>query len=240
MDECAIRDAALTAGAAAVDGCNDARVSTPTVRHPVFARFFDRLSRLMEREVGAERDEMLAGLSGRVVEIGAGNGINFVHYPPHVTELVAIEPEPYMRAKAQESSRHAAMAVSVQDGVAERLPLDDASCDAAVACLVLCSVPDASGALAELQRVLKPGGELRFMEHVRSEQPRKAKIQEWLDRSGVWPKLAGGCHCARDTIGTIEASGFEVDHVHHFALGPDWGITNPHVRGRARRAAPPD
>lgn len=215
-------------------------MSTPTVRHPLFARFFDRLSRLMEREAGPERDELLAGLSGRVVEIGAGNGINFGHYPPQITELVAVEPEPYMRAKAQQSGRAAPMTVSVQDGVAERLPLDDASCDAAVACLVLCTVPDASAALAELRRVLRPGGELRFMEHVRSEQPRKAKVQKWFDRSGVWPKLGGGCHCARDTVGTITAAGFELDRVHRFTLGPQWGITNPHVRGSARRPGQPD
>jgi len=210
-------------------------VSAPQVRHPVFARFFDRLSRLMERAMGDERDELLAGLHGRVLEIGAGNGMNFRHYPAEVTELVAIEPEPYMRGKAEDAARQAPMTVHVRDGVAAELPLDDASFDAAVACLVLCTVPDATAALSELRRVLKPGGELRFMEHVRSAQPGKARVQDWLDRSGLWPRVGGGCHCARDTITAITAAGFEIEQTHRFSLGPPWALTNPHVRGRATR-----
>src|SRR6478736_4043584 len=103
------------------------------VRHPIFARFFDRFSQGMEQEVGPYRDEMLAGLSGRVLEVGAGNGMNFARYP-----------------------------VTVRDGVAHPLPLEDDSFDVAVASLVLCSVPDPDDAIAELRRVLRPGGELRF------------------------------------------------------------------------------
>ncbi len=213
-------------------------MSTRAVRHPVFARFFDRLSHLMEPEAGERRDELLAGLSGRVVEVGAGNGINFGHYPPSVTELVAIEPEPYLRAKAEDARRHASVPVRVGDGIAADLPLEDGSCDGAVASLVLCTVPDVEAALAELRRVLKPGGELRFMEHVRSDTPRKARLQGWLDRSGIWPLLGGGCHCGRDTVAAIKAAGFEIGHLTHFSLGSDWMATNPHVCGQAR-AAPP-
>jgi len=204
------------------------------VRHPLFARLFDRLSPLMEREAGEHRDELLAGLSGRVVEIGAGNGVNFGHYPPTVEEVVALEPERYLRAKAHEAAGAVAVQVIVRDGVADPLPLDTDEFDAAVASLVLCSVPDARPALAELRRVLRPGGELRFLEHIRSESPRKARIQERLDSSGVWPRLGGGCHCSRDTVAAIEAAGFGVERARSFDMGPGWLHTNPHVLGVAR------
>ena len=208
--------------------------ASPEVRHPVFARLFDRLSGLMEKEVAAHRDELLSGLSGRVVEIGAGNGLNFHHYPTTVEGVIALEPEPYLRRKAQEAAGDAPVPVSVRDGAADPLALDDRSFDAAVASLVLCTVPDQARALAELRRVLKPGGELRFMEHVRADSPRKALLQRWLDRTGIWPRLAGGCHFARDTIRAIEAAGFAVERVGTFDLGPSWITTNPHVLGAAR------
>lgn len=204
------------------------------VHHPLFARFFDRLSGLMEKELGPRRDELLAGLSGRVVEVGAGNGINFRHYPDSVEQVVALEPEPYLRAKAEQAARAATVPVSVQAGLADRLELEDASFDAGVTSLVLCTVPDQAGALAELRRVLKPEGELRFLEHVRSERPRKASLQSWLDRSGMWPRMAGGCHCSRDTVGALLQAGFRVAQVRTMALGPSWMITNPHVLGIAR------
>jgi ubiquinone/menaquinone biosynthesis C-methylase UbiE len=203
------------------------------VRHPIFARFFDRLSRLMEREVGQHRRELLAGLSGRVVEIGAGNGMNFQHYPSTVEEVVALEPEAYLRTKAEQAARDAPVQVSVRDGVADPLPLQDDSFDAAIASLVLCTVPDPDTALAELRRVLKPGGELRFLEHVRSDRPRKARIQERLDRSGIWPLVGGGCHCARGTVAAIEAGGFHIEQVQSLDFGPSWIVTNPHMLGIA-------
>lgn len=204
------------------------------VRHPIFSRFYERLSRLMERDVGERRDELLAGLTGRVVEIGAGNGMNFAHYPSEVEEVVAFEPEAYLREKAEAAAAKAPVRVTVDDAPADPLPLPDGSIDTAVASLVLCTVPDPGRALAELRRVLKPGGELRFMEHVRSRAPRKARLQRRLDRLGIWPWFAGGCHCSRDTVAAIEAAGFSVERVRDFELGPSWGITNPHVLGVAR------
>jgi ubiquinone/menaquinone biosynthesis C-methylase UbiE len=211
-------------------------VSTTTVRHPIFARVFDRLSGVMERDVGEHRKEMLAGLSGRVVEIGAGNGMNFAHYPATVEEVVALEPEAYLRGKAEQAGRRAPVHVTVRAGVADALPFDAAAFDAVVASLVLCSVSDPGAALAEMRRVLKPGGELRFMEHVRSEQPGKARVQRLSDRSGLWPRLAGGCHCDRDTIAEITAAGFQIARVSRYDLGPSWILTNPHVRGVAALA----
>lgn len=190
----------------------------------------------MERDVGERRDELLAGLSGRVVEIGAGNGMNFPHYPAAVDEVAALEPESYLREKAEVAARAGPVRVNVGDGVADALPLEDRTFDAAVVSLVLCTVPEPARALAELRRVLKPGGELRFMEHVRSGRRRKARLQEWLDRSGVWPRVGGGCHCARDTVGAIDAAGFRIEQVREFDLGPSWVVTNPHVLGLARPA----
>jgi ubiquinone/menaquinone biosynthesis C-methylase UbiE len=204
------------------------------VRHPIFARFFNRLSDVMEREIGSQRDELLAGLSGRVLEVGAGNGANFRHYPGTVEEVVAVEPEPFLREKAEQAARDAPIPVRVVDAVAGELPVESDSVDAAVASLVLCTIPDAHGALSEMRRVLKPGGELRFMEHVRSDQPRKARVQRMSDGSGIWPLLGGGCNCSRDTVASIKAAGYSIERVESFSLGPAWWITNPHVLGAAR------
>jgi ubiquinone/menaquinone biosynthesis C-methylase UbiE len=207
------------------------------VRHPLFARFFTQLSRLMERDLGEYRRELLSGLSGRVLEVGAGNGMNFRHYPATVDEVVALEPESYLRGKAEQAAQTAPVPVDVRAAAAYPLPVEDQGFDAAVTSLVLCTVPEPQVALTELQRVLKPGGELRFMEHVRSERPRKARVQHWADRSGLWPRIAGGCHCARDSATAIESAGFRIEQVRSFGLGPGWGITYPHVLGRARGTA---
>jgi ubiquinone/menaquinone biosynthesis C-methylase UbiE len=205
------------------------------IAHPLFARFFDRLSHVMEKELAPGRDELVAGLSGRVVEVGAGNGINFSHYPSTVEEVIAIEPEPYLRAKAVVAAGSAPVPVSVRAGEADALELEDASVDAAVASLVLCSVPDQASALSELRRVVRPGGELRFLEHVRSSSSGKARIQGAADGSRIWPRLAGGCHCNRDTLTALRAAGFRLGVVRELTFGPSWMITNPHVIGSATR-----
>jgi SAM-dependent methyltransferase len=209
---------------------------TRTVRHPIFARIFDRTSPQMEREVGPLRDELLAGLAGRVVEVGAGNGASFGHYPATVHELVAVEPEPYLRRRAIERAGSAPVRTRVVDGVAEALPLEDGSADAVVASIVLCSVPDPARALAELRRVVKPGCELRFLEHGHAPGARKARMQRSLDRPRLWPRLAGGCHCGRDTLAAIGTAGFRIAEIRSFDLGPAWLHTNPYVIGRARAA----
>jgi SAM-dependent methyltransferase len=147
-------------------------MSAPSVRHPIFARVYAFIgARAEDAGQGEHRDELLAGLTGRVVEVGAGDGLNFEHYPETVDEVIAIEPEPYLRERAERTAANARVPVTVLDGVAETLPLADASVDAGVLALVLCSVPSQAAALAELRRVLRPGGELRFYEHCARAEP---------------------------------------------------------------------
>jgi len=208
------------------------------VRHPIFARFFHFLSR--REELAGQREfrrEALAGLSGRVVELGAGNGLNFEHYPETVTEVIAVEPEPFLRERAAEAAKKVPVPIRVVAGSAESLPLEDESCDGAVASLVLCSVPDQTVALSELRRVLRPGGELRFYEHVVSKHPRFARFQRAADAT-LWPLFAGGCHCARDTLGAIESAGFVVDRYRRFGFRATLLVApaTPRVLGVARRS----
>ncbi|WP_214110710.1 class I SAM-dependent methyltransferase [Acrocarpospora catenulata] len=193
--------------------------------HPRYARYYARVSPALERSLAPHRRALLAGLSGRVVEVGAGNGLNFPHYPPAVTEVLAVEPEPLLRSLAEASAARAAVSIKVVDGVAEDLPAGDASFDAAVTCLVLCTVTDQAGALAELRRVLRPGGELRFLEHVRAESAGRRRVQRVLDAT-VFPLLVGGCHCGRDTAAAIEAAGFTIGRVKRLGTA-DTGIPFP-------------
>jgi ubiquinone/menaquinone biosynthesis C-methylase UbiE len=212
-------------------------MATPSVHHPLFARFYARVLAPNEgEEIRALREELLAGLSGRVVEVGAGSGANFPHYPDTVTEVVAVEPEAYLREQARASAAQARVPVTVLDGLADALPLEDGSCDAAVACLVLCSVPDQARALGELRRVLKPGGELRFYEHVRGRSARMAHWQRLVDLT-FWPRLFGGCHTARDTVAAIAAAGFALERRRYVQPSsiPSFVPVSPQTIGVARR-----
>lgn len=204
-------------------------------RHPVFARLWAPLSRQLDKQGAAEhRRRLLAGLQGRVVEIGAGNGRNFAHYPAAVREVIAVEPEPHLRRLAEEAAREAPVPITVVDGLAEGLPVDDGAVDAAVVSLVLCSVDDPSAALAEIRRVLRPGGRLRFLEHVAAQGAMHRRLQQVLDAT-VWPRVGGGCHAARDTVGAIAQAGLTVGDVDRFRF-PDGRLpmpTSPHVVGEA-------
>jgi ubiquinone/menaquinone biosynthesis C-methylase UbiE len=206
------------------------------VRNPLFARIYTRLSAKGEERGAAEhRERLLARLSGRVVEVGAGHGLNFSHYPSGVSEVVAVEPEPYLRARAEEAAREVSVGVSVVGGVADALPLADASVDAGVASLALCTVPDQERALGELRRVIRPGGELRFYEHVVSDRPAARAAERALDKT-IWPRVGGGCHLARDTQTAIERAGFDITSCERFAFGPGGGpIRIAHILGVAKR-----
>lgn len=210
-----------------------AMVDNRAVRHPRFARAYVRVSQTAERRgAAAHRDRLLVGLTGRVIEVGAGNGLNFAHYPVAVTEVLAIEPEPYLRTQAERAAARARVAVTVREGTADALPAADGEYDAVVASLMLCSVPDQDRALAEMRRVLRPGGELRFYEHVRSRRPVLGLLEDLIQP--LWSLAAGGCHPNRRTVETIERAGFHVIDLEQFGFAPVL-IQPPvrHVLGRA-------
>jgi ubiquinone/menaquinone biosynthesis C-methylase UbiE len=208
------------------------------VNNPMFARYFARCGARLEEHGGrAARIELLAGLSGRVVEVGAGTGLNFRYYPEAVREIVAVEPEPYLRGHALRAAMTAPVPVSVVAGTASELPADDAEFDALVISGVLCSVADVPAALAEFHRVLRPGGQLRFWEHVRSRDPLFAAFQQAADL--VMPLLMGGCHAHRDTQAAIGRV-FTVDSCRGFRLPPGAVLfpPAPRILGTARKPGP--
>ncbi len=209
-------------------------MSTREVEHPVFARVYALISALQARQEAPLRRELLAGLSGRVVEPGAGTGVNFAHYPAAVTEVVAVEPEPTMRKRALRAASSAPVPVRVVEGLAGAIPAPDASFDAAVVSMMLCSV-DQPAVLAELRRVLRPGGELRFYEHVAATAPRLVRLQRTV--APLWARVFGGCRIDRDTLAAIEAAGFEPLRWRrfNFAFSPLNQPVKPHLLGAARR-----
>jgi SAM-dependent methyltransferase len=202
------------------------------LHHPLFARLYTRLSSSMESGLGEHRDRLLAGLQGTVVEVGAGNGMNFAHYPPAVTRVVAVEPEPYLRKHAARAALRAPVPIEVVPGLAADLPLADDEVDAAVFSLVLCSVPDQIVALREARRVLRAEGEMRFFEHVAATTTGLRRVQRGMD--AVWPHFAGGCHTNRPTVSAIEDAGFTITECERFHF-PETRLslpTAPHVLGR--------
>jgi SAM-dependent methyltransferase len=218
----------------------------------LFARFYDRsLKATEENGLGEMRAALLAGARGRVIEIGAGTGVNLDLYGSEVEDLTLIEPDPHMGARLRER-----LAAGVGDGAgasdgsspggpersparlvaapAEAIPFPDDTFDTAVATLVLCTVPEPTAAIDELARVLKPGGRLLFIEHVRSEDPDRA---QWQDRFEMpWRFFADGCHCNRDTAAALRASAFQVDRIEQGKLPKAISIVRPLIRGSATLA----
>lgn len=181
------------------------------------------------------RRELVAGVSGKVIEVGAGLGTSFEYYPKTVEELVAIEPEPWLRERSQRAAAEVPVPISVVDGDAEHLPGEDGYFDVGVVSLVLCTVPDPARAIAELFRAIRPGGELRFFEHVVTERPVLVRLQKLADAT-VWPRMVGGCHLARDTRQSIERAGFIVEECKRFPVSiAPFLPGESHLLGAARR-----
>ncbi len=197
-----------------------------------FAAAYDRaLQATEEAGLGEMRREVLAGAGGRVVEIGAGTGVNLDLYPKGVEDLALVEPDPHMAKRLRTRLAGSGRTGALIEAPAERLPFEDSSFDTAVASLVLCTIPDPAAALAEVARVLKPGGRLLFIEHVRSRDPGLARWQDRLETP--WRFLGDGCHCNRDTVATIDASPLTLGTVERGRLPKAVPIVRPLVRGSA-------
>lgn len=200
-----------------------------------FARGYDFFFRQMEEGGLRElRRELLAQASGRTLELGAGTGLNHAHYPDAVTELVLTEPFGPMAAQLRQKLRGAARPVEVVEAPAEALPFPDGSFDTVALTLVLCTVDDPPRALAEVARVLKPGGRFLFLEHVRSGEPRLARWQDRLRRP--WYVFGHGCVCNRETLAAIEASPLSVERADHGEIPKAVPLVRPMLRGSARAA----
>ncbi|GHE65043.1 class I SAM-dependent methyltransferase [Streptomyces capitiformicae] len=187
------------------------------LQHPRFARQYLKIATQSDRRGGAaHRDRLLAWLAGRVLEVGAGQGRNFGHYPDTVTQVVALEPDDTLRSVAENVAASAPVRVTVVPGEAAELPDKDGEFDAVVASLVLCSVDDVPGVLTEIARVLRPDGELRFYEHVRSPH----RWAGWLEDAitPLWSRAGGGCHPNRDTETAIRAAGFTITDIDRFGF----------------------
>jgi len=206
--------------------------------HPIFAAIYDRLLAESEREGLAElRSKLLGGAAGRTLELGSGTGANLEHYTSAVTELVMTEPDPHMarRLRARlDDERPSDVRVEVAEVGAESLPFEDASFDTVVSTLVLCTVPDAPAAVGEAHRVLKPGGRLLFLEHVRdADGTRRARWQDRLERPWGW--FAGACHPNRDTGRLLAATFADVDIDRGEFPGSGTALVRPLISGTAVR-----
>jgi ubiquinone/menaquinone biosynthesis C-methylase UbiE len=185
--------------------------------------------------LGDRRAALLGQLSGRVLEIGGGTGVNLAFYPAAVTELVVTEPEEPMARRLEAKLSDATVPARVVRAPAESLPFEDGSFDYAVATLVLCTVSDPARALSELRRVLKPDGKLVYIEHVRSDRPGLARWQDRLEP--IWLRIGHGCHPNRDTLSAIGAAGFSTEGAEHGGLPKAAKLVKPMIAGVAGKSA---
>lgn len=202
--------------------------------HRVFAAAWDRLTRPLEHTVlGARRAGLLAGLEGQVLDVGAGTGANLPHFH-RASRVVAAEPDPAMRRRLTARLAAAPVPTEVTGDFAESLQHADASFDAVVFTLVLCSVASPDRALAEARRVLRPSGRLIVLEHVRDSGP----MARWQDTlTPAWSRLGAGCHLNRDTAAAIERAGFTIERARYLDLFPWWVPTGPMLEAIAAPGA---
>lgn len=203
----------------------------------LMAAVYDRFTRgSNEACLDLWRAQLLRDLSGAVLEVGAGTGVTLPHYPKSVSRLVLCEPDPHMRRKLHAKLDAAGLKhAEISDASLEALPAAPASLDAVVCSLVLCSVPDQQTALKEIQRVLKPGGKLVFLEHVAAEgKPNRLKWQRRIEP--IWKHLMGNCHLTRRTEAAITAAGFRIERIERESIRKALPIVRPSIRGVARRS----
>lgn len=201
-----------------------------------FSALYDRCFKAAE-EAGLRemRREVTTAARGRVLELGAGTGLNLELYPIDVSDLTLVEPDPHMVKQLRSRVAELGSSAQVVEAPGEKLPFEDDSFDTVVVTLVLCTVPDPGATLAEIRRVLKPDGQFRFLEHVRSPEPGLAKWQDRLEKP--WRFLGDGCHCNRDTESALEAAGFQLSDVEHPELPKAPPIVRPMAQGTARLPA---
>jgi SAM-dependent methyltransferase len=206
-----------------------------TVHHPFFARIWPAIAAHETEQMREFRRANLAGLSGRILEVGAGTGTNFAFYPQTVEHVVAIEPERRLVVLARKAAAAATVPVEITNRTVESFSADEPF-DAAVCSLVLCSVGEPDSVLRQVLLLLRPGGELRYLEHVASKGLR-GRLQRFVDVTMLWPKLAGNCHAHRHTEDSIRAAGFEIDRTRTEHALPAWVPlpVSEFVLGRARR-----
>ena len=206
-----------------------------SLRTRIFALTYDRqMARAEKAGLRAMREQLLAGASGDVIEIGGGTGLNLPCYGPDVRSLTITEPEPAMLRHLERRVREQRASARVLRAPAEDLPFDDHTFDVAVSTLVLCGVDDQPLALRELRRVLRPGGRLLFIEHLRAEDPAWARLQDrmnWLNR------LVVCCDCNRPTLDSIGQAGFTVTEVEHTGLPKAPKFVRPAIVGSATAPA---
>lgn len=191
--------------------------STPPQGHRWFAATYNLVTKPGEKKLGRLRARVLEGLHGDVLEIGAGTGANFAHYPTGA-RVVALEPDPHMLKRAQAHLLELGRTdIDVRLAPAETLPCDDASFDSVVSTLVLCTVTDVPRALAEMRRVLRPGGELRFIEHVRGGAI-LGRIQGIMQPAWGW--FSAGCHLNRPTESSLREAGFAITSLDRTRMAP--------------------
>jgi SAM-dependent methyltransferase len=194
-------------------------MSSNTVDNAFFARFWTFMSAHEPESVRAWRREILDGLSGRVLEVGAGTGTNFALYPDSVKEVLALEPERRLAPIARQAALSAPVPVTVSDSTIESLDAGEPF-DAVVCSLVLCSVDQPEAVLQQIFSILRPGGELRYLEHIASAGAR-GQLQRVADAT-VWPRLFGNCHTHRDTERAIGDAGFRPKTARHDLEFPAW------------------